>query len=137
MPVKALCLQHIHACKLAGIDLLVTQTYRSPADQAALYAQGRTTDGHIVTRAKAGQSMHQYRVAYDVVPLRNGKPVWGTIYDIDIALWHKVGELGRAQGLSWAGDWPNFKEFPHFQFTGGLSIAQLAAGAIPTLEKAA
>lgn len=137
MPVKAMCLNHIHACKQAGIDLIITQTYRCPLDQDALYAQGRTKPGHIVTRAKAGQSMHQYRVAYDVVPLRNGKPVWGTILDIDKDLWKKVGALGKAQGLSWAGDWPEFKEFPHFQFTGGLSIAQLIAGEIPTLEKAA
>lgn len=135
MPVKALCIQHVHACKLAGIDLLITQTYRCPADQDALFAQGRTAPGHIVTRARAGQSIHQYRLAYDVVPLRNGKPVWGTIYDEDKALWKQVGELGKAQGLSWAGDWPAFKELPHFQYTGGLSLAELAAGKIPVYPK--
>lgn len=142
MPVKAMCLNHIHVCKLAGIDLLITQTYRSPADQNALFAEGRTAPGHIVTRAKAGQSMHQYRVAYDVVPLRNGKPVWDLVPYVNKAIWQQVGAIGKAQGLEWAGDWIEFQEYPHFQYTGGLSIAELAAGQIPVypkipLEKAA
>src|SRR5574342_134251 len=34
-----------------GIPLVVTQAYRDPAEQARLYAQGRTTPGAIVTNA--------------------------------------------------------------------------------------
>ena len=67
----------LEACKGSGIDLLVTSTYRDIESQDALYAQGRTTDGRIVTNAKGGDSFHNYRCAVDVVPLRNGKPVWG------------------------------------------------------------
>lgn len=130
MPIKLMALNHIHACKQAGIDLLITCTYRCPADQAKLYAQGRTAPGNIVTRAKAGDSMHQYRIAYDVVPMRDGKPVWGTS-GVDGALWAKVGELGKAQGLEWAGEWIKFKEYPHFQYTGGLALADLKAGKLP------
>jgi peptidoglycan L-alanyl-D-glutamate endopeptidase CwlK len=133
---------HIHACKQAGIDLLITCTYRSPADQDALYAQGRTTPGRIVTNAKAGSSTHQYRIAYDCVPLRNGKPVWGTSGDgidndptdddkDDLELWQRVGQIGKSLGLEWAGDWKKFKEFPHFQYTGGLTLAELRAGKLP------
>ena len=66
----------IEICKAAGIDLLVTSTYRDNESQDALYAQGRTQPGKIVTKAKAGQSFHNYRCAVDVVPLINGKPVW-------------------------------------------------------------
>jgi peptidoglycan L-alanyl-D-glutamate endopeptidase CwlK len=133
---------HINACQLAGIELLITCTYRCPADQAALYAQGRTVPGRIVTKAKAGDSTHQYRVSYDVVPLRNGKPVWATNgngIDNDptdddkdnLELWQRVGELGKSVGLEWAGDWKKFKEFPHFQYTGGLTLADLRAGRVP------
>ena len=131
---------HVHACKQAGIDLLITCTYRCPADQNALYAQGRTKPGAIITRAKAGDSLHQYRVAYDAVPLRNGKPVWGIKGNgidtdpsddskDDLELWQRVGELGKSCGLEWAGDWKDFKEFPHFQYTGGMTLAQLQQGA--------
>ena len=114
----------IAAAKAKGIDLLVTSTYRDSESQDALYAQGRTTPGNIVTRAKAGQSWHNWRCALDVVPLVNGKAIWD-----DQAMWKQVGEIGKSCGLEWAGDWVTFKEFPHFQYTGGLTIAQLQQGA--------
>ena len=113
----------IEACKAAGIDLLVTSTYRDNESQDALYAQGRTTPGKIVTKAKAGQSFHNYRCAIDVVPLLNGKPVWN-----DTMLWSQIGGLGVQAGLEWAGNWTTFKEYPHFQYTGGKTIKQLQAG---------
>jgi len=123
-PAKQRAQAFVEAAKAKGIDLLVTSTYRDNESQDALYAQGRTTPGNIVTKAKAGQSWHNWRCALDVVPLVNGKAVWD-----DQALWKKVGEIGKSCGLEWAGDWVTFKEFPHFQYTGGLTIAQLQQGA--------
>lgn len=113
------------AAKAQGIDLLVTSTYRDNASQNALYAQGRTTPGKIVTNAKAGESFHNYRCAVDVVPIVAGKPRW----DVKDEVWQKVGSLGKAAGLEWAGDWKRFREYPHFQYTGGLTLAQLQTGA--------
>lgn len=101
------------------IDLLVTCTYRDDEAQAALYAQGRTAPGKIVTNAKPGQSNHQKRIALDVVPLRAGKPVWNT-KGADGVLWNAIGEIGEEHGLSWAGRWKRFKEFPHFEYLGQL-----------------
>ena len=74
------------ACKMHKIDVLVTCTYRSTEEQAELYTQGRTMPGRIVTNAKPGESKHNFKLAngapaskaFDVVPLRNGKPIWGT-----------------------------------------------------------
>ena len=66
----------IESCIKAGFDILITSTYRDAEAQNALYAQGRTKKGSIVTNAKAGESIHNYRLAFDIVPLRNGKPVW-------------------------------------------------------------
>lgn len=48
----------VQACNKAGFDILITSTYRDAESQNALYAQGRTTKGSIVTNAKAGQSWH-------------------------------------------------------------------------------
>jgi peptidoglycan LD-endopeptidase CwlK len=123
-PAKQRAESFIAAAKTKGIDLLVTSTYRDNESQDALYAQGRSTPGNIVTRAKAGQSWHNWRCALDVVPLVNGKAIWD-----DQALWKQVGEIGKSCGLEWAGDWKTFKEFPHFQYTGGLTLAQLQQGA--------
>ena len=117
--------------KDAGIDLLVTSTYRDNESQAALFAQGRTKPGLIVTNARPGQSWHNWRCAFDVVPIRNGKPVWG-ITGPDGDLWRKVGELGESVGLEWAGRWTGkLREFAHFQYTGGLTLAQLQSGKVP------
>jgi peptidoglycan L-alanyl-D-glutamate endopeptidase CwlK len=120
------CQAHIMNCKAEGIDLLITCTYRSPAEQDALYAQGRTTAGPIVTHARAGQSMHQYRLAYDCVPIVNGKALW----DASSPIWAKVGELGKAQGLEWGNDWTSFKESPHFQYTGGHPLSYFQGGGV-------
>lgn len=124
-PAKTCVEKFITSAKDAGIDLLITSTYRDNASQDALYAQGRTTPGKKVTNAKAGQSWHNYRCAVDVVPVVAGKPRW----DVKDEVWQQVGALGKAAGLEWAGDWKKFKEYPHFQYTGGLTLAQLQSGA--------
>ena len=111
-------------CKHDGIDILVTSTYRDMESQNALYAQGRTAPGKIVTNAKAGESFHNFRCAVDVVPLVNGKPDWDGSHPI----WKQIGELGKQAGLEWAGEWRTFKELAHFQYTGGLTLAQLKSG---------
>ena len=125
--VKAMAEAFINSCKKEGIDILVTSTYRDAESQNELYAQGRTKPGNKVTNAKAGQSWHNYRLAFDVVPLRNGKPVWGTTGE-DGKLWKRIGAIGKSVGLEWAGDWVSMKEFPHFQFSQGLTIKDLQAG---------
>lgn len=112
------------AAKGEGIDLLVTSTYRDFESQQALYDQGRTKPGKIVTNAKPGRSWHNYGLAVDVVPLRNGKPVW----DAKDPVWETVGKLGEAAGLEWAGRWTKFRELPHFQYTGGATLDQVAQG---------
>lgn len=123
-PVRERVERMIAACDAEGIDLLVTSTYRDNASQEALYAQGRTAPGRIVTNARSGQSYHNYRCAVDVVPIRNGKAIWNAKDPI----WQRIGALGKAAGLEWAGDWKRFKEFPHFQYTAGLTLAQLQKG---------
>lgn len=139
LPVKIKALNLIHECKALGIDLLVTSTYRDFEAQAALYAQGRTAPGKIVTNARSGQSFHNFRVAFDVVPLRSGKPVWGTTGNgidndptdddkDDLELWQRIGAIGESLGLEWAGRWKRFREYPHFQYTGGLTLADFNAG---------
>lgn len=127
------CFDFLTKCKEAGYDVRVTSTYRDFESQAELYAQGRTKPGKIVTKAKPGDSFHNWRVAFDVVPFRNGKPVWGTKGDgidldpsddhiDDLELWQRIGAIGKSVGLEWAGDWVRFKEFPHFQYTQGKSL---------------
>lgn len=125
--VQQLAEDFIAKCNEEGINLLVTSTYRDFESQAVLFAQGRTTPGAKVTNAKPGQSFHNYKCALDVVPLSHGKPVWDTTGS-NAQIWMRIGELGKEAGLEWAGDWKSFKEFPHFQYTGGLKLSDFQAG---------
>lgn len=58
--------------------------YRSPQEQEALYAQGRATSGRIVTRARAWESPHQYRMASDWTIFEGTDPEWPHASD---AIW--------------------------------------------------
>lgn len=117
----------IALCAASGIKITVTATLRDIEFQNSLYAKGRTTPGPKVTNAKGGDSFHNYGYAFDVVPVVDGNAVWGTSGK-DGELWRRVGELGKACGLEWGGDWVSFKDLPHFQYTNGLTIAQVRNG---------
>lgn len=121
--VKTLCEAFIKACDKQGIDVIITSTYRDAESQNALYAQGRTLPGKIVTNAKAGQSFHNWRVAFDFVPVVNGKAQWN-----DVATFNKCGQIAENLGLEWAGRWTKFKELAHCQYTNGLRLADFQAG---------
>lgn len=124
--VAKLCRAFVAACKKDGIDILITSTWRDNESQNALFAQGRTKPGKIVTNARGGSSFHNYKLAFDFVPIVNGKAQWN-----DLATFKRAGAIGKQIGLDWAGDWKSFKELAHLQWTGGLSLAQLRAGKKP------
>jgi len=115
----------IDACQKDSIEVLITSTYRDAESQAALYAQGRTAAGNRVTNAKPGQSWHNWRLAFDFVPIVNGKAQWD-----DLGLFFRCGRIAESVGLEWAGRWKTFPEQAHCQFTAGLSLADLQAGKV-------
>lgn len=131
--VQTMCRAFLDKCKAQGIDILITCTYRDAEEQNRLYARGRTVlteNGQKVkkvTNAKAGQSAHNFRLAFDFVPLRNGKPVWGTTGS-DLMLWMQVGNIGESVGLEWAGRWVKFKEFAHMQYLGSHPLSYFQTG---------
>lgn len=121
--VAKLCKEFVAKCDEAGIDVLITSTYRDHASQAAIYAQGRTAPGKKVTNAKPGQSWHNWRVAFDFVPIVNGKAQWN-----DLKTFEKCGLIAESLGLEWAGRWTRFREMAHCQYTGGLTLKDFQAG---------
>lgn len=126
----------VHACAITfiarcetelKIKLLVTSTLRDEEEQEKLWKIGRTVKGRVVTDAKPGESAHNYGLALDVVPMISGKPIW----DSDNPLWLEIGRIGKEEGFEWGGNWKSFKEYPHFQMLGGLTIAELKNGQSP------
>lgn len=122
------CRRDVELLKL-GVSVLLICTYRSNDEQDALYAQGRTKPGVVVTRAKGGQSKHNCTTsqgkpaaeAFDVAPVLHGKPMWidhddPATPENELAIWQMLGAHGKAVGLKWYGaPGAAFKEFPHFQ----------------------
>lgn len=117
--IKAAAEKLLAQCDAAGIALLVTSTYRNYAEQARLYAQGRSTPGKRVTNARPGYSAHNFRRAFDVVPLKDGKPWWSAPF----ATWARIGVMGESLGLEWGGRWTGLVDLPHFQDLDGQTLA--------------
>lgn len=97
-------------CKAAGLNVLVTETFRTKAEQDALYAKGRTAPGNIVTNCRYPNSPHCWGVAFDFC--RN---VRGREYDDSDGFFKKCGEIGKSLGLFWGGDFRSFVDKPHLE----------------------
>lgn len=124
--VKELALKLLETCKEAGLNIAINETYRTSARQDYLYAQGRTRPGSIITYARGSSmsSYHQWRLAFDIY-----NNVIGNAYNTTILT--RAGIIGEGLGLEWGGRWTTFKDMSHFQYTFGLSIADLNAGKRP------
>ena len=104
--------------KRTGFELLTVCTGRSMADQDKAFRSG-------ASKARPGESWHQYGLAADAVPVMEGKLAWNTHDPVTKKLlpeWIAYGEVAKECGLEWAGEWKSFVEFDHTQFSGGLTI---------------
>lgn len=109
------------------VQLVIVQDYRTYAQQDALYAKGRTAPGSIVTKARGGQSNHNFALAVDVFPLwEDGKLHMDAKSDAkNIKILRKVAPVGKSIGLEWGGDWKSIVDNPHFQLKTGKTMSQL------------
>ncbi len=103
-------------------QLRISQGLRTFAEQEKLYNQGRTTPGKKVTNAKAGQSIHNYGFAIDIVMIIDGTTAsWDTAKDWDndkVADWYECVKIFAKYGWDWGGNWKSFKDLPHFEKKG-------------------
>ena len=127
--LQELCRQFIADCLDAGVEVAITSTYRDNEYQNFLYAKGRSDkNSKKVTNAKGGDSIHNYRLAFDFVPLLAGNPQWN-----DLNLFKRCGACALLLGLEWGGEWISFKDYPHCQYTNGLTLRELKSGKMPAL----
>ncbi len=127
------------------IYVQISSGYRSHLSQAALYGQGRSSYKYkgkeygrikdengkqlkIVTNAEPGESIHNYGLAIDyfLVTKDGEDAIWDANKE-----WRRVAEIAKGMGFEWGGDWNSFKDYPHLQYTRGLTLNQLAAGKRP------
>ncbi len=104
--------------KARGYPMTLLEGYRSPERQDALAGQAT-----LVTKAKGGQSKHQYGLAVDLAPVKNGKV---TISEKDawaLEAYQALGEEAHAVGLTWGGVW-RFRDYGHIEKSGPLHKQQ-------------
>jgi peptidoglycan L-alanyl-D-glutamate endopeptidase CwlK len=94
---------------LLSFPLVVTQGLRTWAQQDALYAQGRTAPGAVVTNARGGWSMHQFGLAVDVAPTDGHSVDWNG----KDAKWTEILAKAPSCGLAEGAVWRTFPDEPH------------------------
>lgn len=108
-PVQAYARALVQKAATVGITVKVISGLRSYAEQEALYAQGRTAPGPIVTKARGGYSNHNFGIAFDIGVFE------GNRYLPDSPKYKAVGALGVDLGLEWGGSWKTLVDEPHYQ----------------------
>lgn len=91
----------------SGMDVKIICGTRSYAEQHELFLKRPR-----VTRADAGQSFHNFGLAWDFGIFSAN----GTKYHGDHALYETLGKLAtRVPRTIWGGDWPRFRDPAHLQ----------------------
>jgi len=138
--VHQMCAHFLNACARQNIEVVVVSTFRDPEAQAALYRVGRQEPGAPLTYWPPLSSWHQWRCAFDVVPLYHGRPIAARPAPGDLValeLWHALGEIAEVEvGLEWGGRFPaERREFGHFQHTYGREIKHMLHGGASALPE--
>lgn len=99
--------------KATGRDWRVVQGRRTIAEQNALYAQGRTTPGEIVTKAPGGSSAHNYGLAADLAPMKkDGSDI---DWNAPQTLFKQMADIAESHGLVAGFYFKTFHDAPHVE----------------------
>lgn len=117
--IRFLALLAVLRCRQKyGLDVVVSETYRSQKRQNELYAQGRTTPGNKVTWTK--KSNHTSRIALDVYPIR------GNMLSTKDEDYKNYAKTFKAFGFENGYDWKEIQDKPHHEFNGVVSATYLS-----------
>ena len=98
------CRLFLERCAQRGLDVFITETYRSQERQDYLYSLGRTRSGSKVTWTR--NSRHTSRRAWDIACR------YGTLYNA--AVLAQCGAVAAELGITWGGTWKT-PDTPHFE----------------------
>lgn len=120
-PLLERALEVIARLKAQKLRFVATHGYRSPAEQMALWAQGRTLPGKKVTNAKGGESQHNFGLAFDFVYDTDFhkpglQPGWAS--PMYLPLVKEVAKAGLHSGV-------NYNDSPHVGFPRLVSKTEL------------
>lgn len=131
-PLAALKVRQMMTALRGLADWKLICGIRTYAEQDSLYKKRPR-----VTRAKGGQSMHNFGIAADVCLFVDGKDVWTPSEGAD-SIYKPVAALAHKLGLVWGGDFKSIYDPGHVQLgelptailhhaytTGSATLAQL------------
>lgn len=93
-----------------GFPMGLLEGYRSPERQELLASKGPT-----VTLARANQSKHQFGMAVDLAPMRDGRLVISERDPWAHSAYQALGEEAANLGLTWGGRWVRLADFGHVE----------------------
>ena len=101
---------------------------RTYAQQSAIYAQGRSKPGRVVTNAPAGSSNHNFGIAFDV-GIFEGKTYFTGATRAQTQAYLDLRKLTKPAvlDLDWGGDWRSSKDYPHYELHTGMSTRSVRA----------
>lgn len=111
----------LRECEELGSTYVVLEGYRTYAQQDKLYRQGRSDPGPVITKARGGQSSHNFGLAIDVCrdldPEKPGlQPTWNKAHYYDIK------RAAEWRGLHHGAD---YDDWPHVSWPGFVDAKDL------------
>jgi peptidoglycan L-alanyl-D-glutamate endopeptidase CwlK len=105
------------AIQLSTIDFRITQGVRTLAEQKKLLAAGASRT--LKSRHIPASNRSRLAEAVDIVCLVNGKVRWDWPLYPQAAKAFKQAAAELKIPITWGGDWPRFRDGPHFELTRG------------------
>lgn len=122
LPAQETARAFMNTVQQAGIDACIISATRTYPEQNALFRQGRYGNpGPRVTNARAGQSSHNFGIAWDIGIFENGR------YLPESPLYDHAARVALSAGiprLAWGGNWRTFPDRSHFEIDTGFSLAE-------------
>ncbi|EOO05480.1 peptidase M15 [Bacillus thuringiensis] len=126
--VEMLAKEFLQLTKINGLDVRIYSVFRSWSEQDQLFSLGRWKPGKKVTNARGGESYHNWRLAFDAAPYENNSVAWN-----NIKKFKQMGYIGEQLGLTWGGRFTTLVDYPHFEYSFGLSTWDLLNGIKPPI----
>lgn len=109
--------------RVAGPSCKLLSGARTYAEQHALFMQRPR-----VTKADAGQSNHNWSIAWDVGIFQNGHYLTGATHSEEAAYLALVDKImSHVDGLEAGARWQSFKDDPHYNLLTGKTQSQIRA----------
>lgn len=97
---------------VTGRKWVCTSGRRTMEEQRAIYAQGRTKPGNVVSNASPGSSAHNYGLAADLAPLgEDGRIDW----QAPRVIWENMADIAEEMGLTAGAHFKTITDFPHVE----------------------